>query len=67
MPEIATITRHSLKDVEVIVDAHYLGRSTKLAVSAVANWSAPPRRREPMANKNLKTIKPFQMQPAASG
>jgi hypothetical protein len=26
---------HSLKDVEAILDAHYLGRTTKLAVSAV--------------------------------
>jgi integrase len=30
--EIATITGHSLKDVEAIVDAHYLGWTTKLAV-----------------------------------
>jgi hypothetical protein len=41
VPEIATITGHSLKDVEVILakhglDAHYLGRTTKLADSAVA-------------------------------
>jgi integrase len=36
VPEIATITRHSLRDVEAILDAHYLGRTTKLAVSAVA-------------------------------
>jgi integrase len=35
-PEIATITGHSLKDVEAILDAHYLGRTTKLAASAVA-------------------------------
>jgi hypothetical protein len=25
------------------------------------SWSAPPRRREPMADKNWKTIEPFQM------
>jgi len=36
VPEIATITGHSLADVEAILDAHYLGRTTKLAVSAVA-------------------------------
>ena len=30
------LTGHSLKDVEAILDAHYLGRITKLAVSAVA-------------------------------
>jgi integrase len=36
VPEIATITGHSLADVEAILDAHYLGRTTKLALSAVA-------------------------------
>jgi len=36
VPEIATITGHSLKDVEAILDAHYLCWTTKLAVSAVA-------------------------------
>jgi hypothetical protein len=36
VPEIATITGRSLKDVEAILDAHYLSRTTKLAVSAVA-------------------------------
>jgi len=35
VPEIAPITGHSLKDVEAILDAHYLG-TTKLADSAVA-------------------------------
>ena len=35
-PEIATIPGHSLKDVEAILDAHYLGWTAKLAVSAVA-------------------------------
>jgi hypothetical protein len=35
-PEIATITGHSVKDVEAILDAHYLGPTTKLADSAVA-------------------------------
>jgi hypothetical protein len=33
--EIATITGHSLKNLEAILDAHYLGWATKLAVSAV--------------------------------
>jgi len=32
-PEIATITGHSLKDVEAILDAHYLGMTTKFAPS----------------------------------
>lgn len=33
--EIATLTGHSLKDVGAILDAHYLSRDSKLAVSAV--------------------------------
>lgn len=35
VPEIVTFTGHSLKDVESILDAHYLGRDVKLAESAV--------------------------------
>jgi hypothetical protein len=36
VPEIAAITGHSLADVEAILDAHYLGRTTKLALSGMA-------------------------------
>lgn len=35
VPEIATFTGHSLKDVEAILDKHYLGRDVKLAENAV--------------------------------
>jgi len=35
VPEIATFTGHSLKDVEAILDAHYLGRDVRLAENAV--------------------------------
>jgi integrase len=35
VPQIATFTGHSLKDVEAILDAHYLGRDVKLAEAAV--------------------------------
>jgi integrase len=35
VPEIATFTGHSLKDVEAILDKHYLGRDVKLAESAM--------------------------------
>jgi integrase len=35
VPEIATFTGHSLKDVEAILDAHYLGRDVLLAENAV--------------------------------
>jgi hypothetical protein len=33
--QIATFTGHSLKDVEAILDAHYLGRDVQLAEAAV--------------------------------
>jgi integrase len=35
VPQIATFTGHSLRDVETILDAHYLGRDVKLAEIAV--------------------------------
>ena len=35
MPQIATFTGHSLRDVEAILDAHYLGRDVKLAAITV--------------------------------
>jgi hypothetical protein len=35
VPQIATFTCHSLKDVEAILDAHYLGRDIQLAEAAV--------------------------------
>jgi hypothetical protein len=31
VPQVATFTGHSLKDVEAILDAHYLGRDVQLA------------------------------------
>jgi hypothetical protein len=34
--EIASITGHSLADVEAILDAHYFGRTTTLAESGIA-------------------------------
>jgi integrase len=35
VPQIATFTGHSLKDVEPILDARYLGRDVQLAEAAV--------------------------------
>jgi integrase len=35
VPEVATFTGHSLKDVEAILDAHYLGRDVQLAENAL--------------------------------
>lgn len=36
VPEIATITGHALKEVEAILDSHYLSRDRGLAESAIA-------------------------------
>jgi integrase len=35
VPQIASFTGHSLKDVEAILDTHYLGRDIQLAKGAV--------------------------------
>jgi integrase len=40
VPQIATFTGHSLKDVEAILDAHYLGRDIQLAGAAVLKLEA---------------------------
>ncbi|MHC2332774.1 tyrosine-type recombinase/integrase [Bradyrhizobium sp. USDA 4454] len=40
VPQIATFTGHSLKDVEAILDAHYLGRDIELAEAAVLKLEA---------------------------
>lgn len=40
VPEIAAITGHSLKDVEAILEAHYLGRDIGLAESAIRKREA---------------------------
>jgi hypothetical protein len=36
VPEIASITGHSLSDVQAILDAHYLGGRILLAEAAIA-------------------------------
>ena len=38
--QIATFTGHSLKDVEAILDVHYLGRDVQLAEAAVLKLGA---------------------------
>jgi integrase len=40
VPQIATFTGHSLRDVEGIMDAHYLGRDIQLAEAAVLKLEA---------------------------
>jgi integrase len=44
VPEIASLTGHSLKDVESILDAHYLGRNISLAESAMRKREETERR-----------------------
>jgi hypothetical protein len=62
-----SVTGHSRKDVEAILDAHYLGMTTKARRVRPCKAGARRRRqREPMANKNCKTIRPFQMRPGIS-
>jgi hypothetical protein len=40
VPQIAAITGHSLKDVEAILQAHYLGGRIQLAVQAIEKLDA---------------------------
>jgi hypothetical protein len=40
VPQIAAITGHSLKDVEAILAAHYLGGTLELAEAAITNLNA---------------------------
>ena len=49
MPQIATFTGHSLKDVEAILDKHYLGRDVRLAEDAM--------RKLERKEKRTKTVK----------
>jgi len=44
VPEIATLTGHSLKDAEAILDAHYFGRDVKLAENAIRKLERNERR-----------------------
>jgi integrase len=41
VPEIATITGHSLADLEAILDAHYLGRDNQTRDVRSPSWSVP--------------------------
>ena len=43
VPQIAAVTGHSLKDVEAILDAHYLGRDIQLSEAAVLKFEARTR------------------------
>ena len=50
VPQIATITGHSLKDVEAILDAHYLGRDVRLAEEAIKKLERKERRTRSVKN-----------------
>ena len=40
VPQIAALTGHSLKDVEAILDTHYLGGAVELAEAAITKLNA---------------------------
>lgn len=40
VPQIAAITGHSMKDVESILEAHYLGGAVELAEAAIVKLNA---------------------------
>ena len=40
VPEIAAITGHSIRDVEAILEAHYLGGQVELAEQAIVKLDA---------------------------
>lgn len=44
VPEIVSITGHSLRDAEAILDKHYLGRDVKLAESAIRKLARKEKR-----------------------
>lgn len=44
VPEIASLTGHSLKDAEDILQTHYLGRDVKLAEAAMRKRERKERR-----------------------
>jgi hypothetical protein len=40
VPEVATLTGHSLKDVQAILDRHYLSRDVEMVESAIRKREA---------------------------
>ena len=46
VPEIATITGHSLRDVQVILDQNYFHRDVALAQSAITKLEAARAKKE---------------------
>lgn len=56
VPEIAAITGHALKEVETILDAHYLGRSSGLAVAAVEKLETHRSRTSPVKRAVKRSV-----------
>jgi integrase len=54
VPEIATFTGHSLKDVQEILDQHYLSRDVGLADSALAKLEAANRPANRLGAKEVR-------------
>ena len=57
VPQIATFTGHSLKDVEAILDAHYLGRDIQLAEAAGLKLEARTKMQTAPISSPIKTTK----------
>ena len=72
VPEIATITGHKLKQVEAILDSHYLSRDSVLGVSAIQKLEAHEREQRfpterPTAKKRQSTEVGFIKENNGSG
>jgi hypothetical protein len=52
VPQIAAITGHSLRDVQEILDTHYLGGSMELAEQAILKLDAAYGSRTEAANRD---------------
>ncbi len=57
--EIATFTGHSLKEINAILDKHYLSRNVKLAESASRKREAYEARQETGGGAHKQSTKPF--------
>jgi hypothetical protein len=58
VPQIATFTGHSLKDVEAILDAHYLGRDIQLAEAAALKLEQRKNCKTRLAFASAKSLSP---------
>ena len=65
VPEIASITGHSLADAEAILNKHYLGRDVRLAEAAMAKREAHEKRdatpTRPMLRPKNRTLRTYEV------